>query len=506
MGLKIVKAGDPAPEGASFWLQDIEVEEVSFVKNPAVKRAKFQIAKSAEPREDGKLKFEMSCRIAKIDKARKQVLAYVLVPDEADAHEDAVTTAELEKAGHSYMKQLAFGTAKGTGTGQEHIVFAGVGYPIESAIDIDGSIGKMHEFADIIPGAWFLRMQVTNDETWDKILNGELTAYSMGGWATRVPISSSLDKGEGRPKADPMMKDKIGGLLPKALEILKRIGIGKEAESVDEIMVDQNFYEAAWDLLYAFRESLFSIYEDDDLALDKKKEKSDEAMNQFFAKYVAILEVAVSANTEFMKFVNDNLLTAMDALAKATVATTKRDSLFTQRKDDEMSMTEEQIKDLIKAQIDPLSDRLGKMESGIGDIQETLKSLTKSDEGDGSTADDGKSQKSGDGATADTQTEAMKGVIDTLVVSVDKLSDKVEKIARTPGARSGGDSDKTTGQEPDRKLTKREIPRLKNGRPNWAAINKGFAFGGQSIQTEAEEAQKSKEQDGEGTDDDSSED
>ena len=128
---------------AEFLLKDIEIFEVSLVSNPAVPNAMFQLRKNAD---DSVEQFTSWFAICKVNKAKKQVAGYALVPNETDLQKHAILQPDLENAANSLMKQMAYGTQMGTGTGLEHQVFAGIGYPIQSAVDIDGSLGNANGF------------------------------------------------------------------------------------------------------------------------------------------------------------------------------------------------------------------------------------------------------------------------------------------------------------------------------------------------------------------------
>jgi hypothetical protein len=97
--------------------------------------------------------------------------------DEPDAHGDTMTADEVERAAWSAV-------AKGLKVGLEHEDgTTGVGVLVESYIwpAAETKIGDQV----VHPGDW-LAGAVFDEPTWDKIKSGELTGWSLQGWARRV--------------------------------------------------------------------------------------------------------------------------------------------------------------------------------------------------------------------------------------------------------------------------------------------------------------------------------
>lgn len=164
-------------------LSEISIEEVTLTRSPAVgKMAEFRLVKSAEIEEET---YSEVVPIVKIDTARKQVGAYVLIPDLPDWQGDLVSSTELEKSAHRFMRNLAHREQLGTGVGHEHGVFDGVGYPIESFVDREGNHG--------IAGGWWLTTQITSEPVWKSITSGEIIGYSVGGKGVRRKLAIVQD-------------------------------------------------------------------------------------------------------------------------------------------------------------------------------------------------------------------------------------------------------------------------------------------------------------------------
>lgn len=178
------------------YLKDIDVREVTLCKSPVQGgSSKFSIIKSKDPLpalKEGQENLEFFVPIIKSDKAKKLVYGYVLVPNEdqfvsegkvEDSQGDIITHAEVEKAAHSFLKNMSDRIHKGSGTGLQHIFFDDIGYPVESYVDTDGVHGRK--------GGWVVGTKITSDRVWDAIEKGEITGYSMGGTGYRRPVDGS---------------------------------------------------------------------------------------------------------------------------------------------------------------------------------------------------------------------------------------------------------------------------------------------------------------------------
>lgn len=108
----------------------------------------------------------------------------VYVPWEVDAQGDFADEDTIEEAAHAFIKH--FGTI-----GEQHKYFGGKGVPVETFIARDGD----RDFK--IPGTWALGTQ-WSEEMWQKVLNGEVTGYSLGGDWTRIPIVAGAEFAEGK--------------------------------------------------------------------------------------------------------------------------------------------------------------------------------------------------------------------------------------------------------------------------------------------------------------------
>lgn len=187
-------------------LEDIDVVEITLTRSPAVgKMAEFTVMKSMEQSDSGWL---TTVPIVKIDKVRKQIGGYVLVPGVPDFQGDRASMEEVEKAAHRFMRNLIDSRHKGEAGALEHQVFTGVAYPIESHIDVRGVHG--------VRGGWFVLTQVTDDEVWEGVLRGEIIGYSIGGSGRRK--KALLEVGGNVGKSEEKESE---GLLKRLVQLLK---------------------------------------------------------------------------------------------------------------------------------------------------------------------------------------------------------------------------------------------------------------------------------------------
>jgi hypothetical protein len=124
---------------------------------------------------------KFSCDILKTDSAKRLVYGKVLVPEKVDKQMDVISKEDVERVAHEFMmgfqKPVYDGITKSEmGYGHKQIGGQDL-YVVESWIDKED-------------GAWWLGTYVANDDIWEQVQNGEITGYSIGGTAYRVPINN----------------------------------------------------------------------------------------------------------------------------------------------------------------------------------------------------------------------------------------------------------------------------------------------------------------------------
>lgn len=124
------------------------------------------------------LKFERTIPIMKMNGAKQIVYGVVLAPNEIDAQEDFMEPEEIEKAAHLYL-------AKSRIVGASHSKPVEA-YPVESFIaPQDLSFTGQNGPQIVKKGSWVLGVKVVDPAEWKKIVDGEYTGFSVGGFGLR---------------------------------------------------------------------------------------------------------------------------------------------------------------------------------------------------------------------------------------------------------------------------------------------------------------------------------
>lgn len=106
------------------------------------------------------------------------VLGIVLEPDVVDAQMDVYSAPEIAAAAHKYMAQY-----QNRGLMHKTLVNDKVDLLESYVAPCDFSMGSQA----IKKGTWMMAVRVKDDELWGAVKRGELTGFSIGGKASRVP-------------------------------------------------------------------------------------------------------------------------------------------------------------------------------------------------------------------------------------------------------------------------------------------------------------------------------
>lgn len=168
-----------------------------FVANfPVRKAADFELVAKCEhlpldPSVD-ELVFDKPSRLVKgIDPNDERfVLGIVLEPEVVDAQGDIYSAEEIRAAAHRFMEDFG-------GLGLMHrLRVNGQVKVLESYLaPTDFTIGELA----VRKGTWLLAVRVLSDELWERVKTGDLTGFSIGGSARRVPEPAPVPTSEQPP-------------------------------------------------------------------------------------------------------------------------------------------------------------------------------------------------------------------------------------------------------------------------------------------------------------------
>lgn len=251
------------------YLKNVDVQFISLVDS-AANRREF-IYKSEE---SGDPDFSLQVDIAKTDEEKQLVYGVVYAPDEADAHGDAMTKAEIEKAAHNFLAK-----ARTKNVDTQHDFQADDGLIVESAV-----LKKDDEFyPGGKEGSWVVAIKVTNEDTWEAVKKGELKGISLAGKAVAEKVEEETEKQESK------MQKFFKGLYeffeashghPPAPP--------SKGESFEKGFKDRMTQKDIRQSVWALEEEFNSIFNDEDI--EDKKAAIETAVSEF-QEYISGLQL-----------------------------------------------------------------------------------------------------------------------------------------------------------------------------------------------------------------------
>lgn len=107
------------------------------------------------------------------------IYGIVLEPDEVDSQNDTVSKDEIRQACHKFMEE--FGNL-----GLQHQeMITGKIKLLENFI---APVDFVVDGQSVKEGTWLMKERVIDDDLWEKVKKGEITGYSIGGSARRIPV------------------------------------------------------------------------------------------------------------------------------------------------------------------------------------------------------------------------------------------------------------------------------------------------------------------------------
>jgi hypothetical protein len=114
--------------------------------------------------------------IAKSDAEEQTVTGIALRPEVVDAHGDIIGADVIRQAAHGFVARYN----EKTKVGVQHKMFPDGIDLVESYLaPSDLEIGGAH----VSEGSWVVTVKVRDSDLWQRVKAGELTGFSIGGWA-----------------------------------------------------------------------------------------------------------------------------------------------------------------------------------------------------------------------------------------------------------------------------------------------------------------------------------
>jgi len=355
----------------------LSINEISLVKNPAVRKAKILISKSSGS--NNQLNFSKAVNIIKSSDAEKKVYGYALVPDEVDEQGYKISQEEIRKAVDQYNRNLALSFQKGTGTGYEHKQFDDtIGYPILNTYDETGEIAKAFGIPpnEVIKGAWLTATQLT-DKGWEMYQKGEFTGWSIGGIGYEGVVEKSITS-QSLPKWLSQFFKKMRALLDE------------EVGNLDEWIKD---FIAKNTISTIISETQYQVYS------SMKDEETEDALGFEWSdkKKEDLLEVNKKKTGFFKK-------------------------LFKSKDKEDNTLNKEEIAKMIDEAID---SKLTPIANSINTLTETMKSMNTKAETPQPKVEE-KSQQ-----TQPSEIDELKAIIKQQSSSFEALSNKVDEVLKS---------------------------------------------------------------------------
>ncbi|MBU1483194.1 MAG: 2'-5' RNA ligase family protein [Gammaproteobacteria bacterium] len=126
------------------------------------------------------------------------VLGVVLVPEEYDRQDDIYSAEEIRRAAHNFVIGLITSDHY---LGQQHNGPFKMGVDVVmvesylAAVDMQIPVvrdGVETGEVEVVPkGTWMMGWKILDDDLWARFKRGDFTGFSIGGWATEIPVEGA---------------------------------------------------------------------------------------------------------------------------------------------------------------------------------------------------------------------------------------------------------------------------------------------------------------------------
>lgn len=315
-------------------ITDLKVLLISLVDKGANGKSIILKSTSAEKSSNAE-EVNTTHAVIKTDVEKRLVYGIVYSPDQVDAHGDYMTSPEIEKAMHRFMKAS---NTNAVDTNHNLEVADGC-YIVENWIVKSGD----PLFPDEV-GAWALAIKIDNDEIWDKVKKGEYAGLSMYGFARK-----SEEKKSKNPDEKSVIKKVVNFF--KSLDGEVENELSKSFESRMSRLSIQSVIDACAGACYD------AVYESGDL----------DTARSSIASIFATAKKAIE-KLELAKKSHD-----VEALDEVIEEVTKTFEDLKKNKNEVQEMNEEQIKELLKTEREELTKTFEDKFKSLEESNESLK-------------------------------------------------------------------------------------------------------------------------------------
>lgn len=132
------------------------------------------------------MNYDVVAKICKVDVEQRLVCGPVLIPGKYDAQDDIITPEEIAKAAHRFLANYN----NGSKLGDMHKSFPdGKLELVESFVVPEGNTIVIGDHTYVY-GTWLIVVKVLDDEIWDRVKDGRLNGFSIGGTARPYPVEA----------------------------------------------------------------------------------------------------------------------------------------------------------------------------------------------------------------------------------------------------------------------------------------------------------------------------
>ncbi len=347
-------------------LTNMKITHVSYVKKGANKK-QFFLMKS----EDKEPEFEKQVNIF-FNKSDDKKLVYGVVyePDMLDTDNEFANEIEIEKASHEFL-------ADSRNIDLQHNFQKDYGTVVESYIaPVNFKIDK----SEIKKGSWVLVTKAT-DEVWEQVKKGEITGYSMAGNATKVPVEDNVKK---------TSDDEYRGFFNFVKSFFdKDKNVEKAKDDISTVKTFQQRITAAdvMDNMWRISDTLSSTIRD--IIVDKNITNKQDEMNKAIDEFSAYMKKKISGIDDVKKSMSDFFIEK----AGKTISTANMEQIkiahealgnlinITQNNDNEgeEDMKKEEFEKALKEALEPINQRIEKLEKEQKEATDTSKEVQKED-------------------------------------------------------------------------------------------------------------------------------